>query len=133
MQEKYSTGDNIASYCTKCRLNLDHVVAAMDGEAVVKVKCRTCGSTHKFRNPADAPKARKARVKAGEGPASIVHWETALAEAKGKPHPYRMDAKYRVGDVVDHDRFGKGIVQKLYVNKCDVLFQDRQRLMASAN
>jgi hypothetical protein len=133
MQEKYTAGENIASYCTKCKLNLDHTVVAMEGEQVVKVKCRTCGSTHKFRNPADAPKARKGRSKSDEGALSANQWETALAGASAKVLPYRMDAKYRVGDVVDHDRFGKGVVRKLYVNKCDVLFQDRERLMASGN
>ena len=44
-----------------------------------------------------------------------------------------MTAKYRVGDLVNHHTFGKGVVQKLYSNKCDMLFQDKERLMASAN
>jgi len=134
MQEKYLAGDNIASWCTKCKLNLDHTIVAMDGEQVVKVKCRTCGSTHKFRNPADAPKTRTPRAKAADGAtAAGSRWETALSESRGKSLPYTMDAKYRVGDCVVHERFGKGVVLKLYVNKCDVLFQDRQRLMASGN
>jgi hypothetical protein len=135
MQERYLAGDNIASYCTKCRINLDHTIVAMDGDAIVKVKCRTCGSTHKFRNPADAPKPRTA--KAGQGratrPMSEDRWEAALAGSKGQSHPYSREAKYRVGDVVNHDRFGKGVVLKLYTNKCDVLFQDQERLMASGN
>lgn len=130
MEEKHSAGDNIASYCTKCRLVLDHTVVAMDGELVAKVTCRTCGRTHKFRHPEDAPKARKTKVKAE---ASADQWEAAISGASGKPQAYRMDSKYRVGDVVDHDRFGKGIVRMVYVNKCDVLFQDRERLMASGN
>lgn len=134
MQEKYAAGDNIASWCTKCKLNLDHTIVAMESEQVVKVKCRTCGSTHKFRNPADPPKARTPRAKAASGAtATASKWETALAEANGKSFPYTMDGKYRVGDCVIHDRFGKGVVLKLYTNKCDVLFQDRERLMASGN
>jgi hypothetical protein len=133
MQEKYSAGDNIASWCTKCKINLDHTIVAMDGEQVIKVKCRTCGSSHKFRNPADPPKVRTPRVKAADGAAAGSKWEAALAEARGKSHPYTMDGKYRVGDCVIHDRFGKGVVLKLYSNKCDVLFQDRERLMASGN
>lgn len=133
MQEKYRAGENIESYCTKCKLSLDHTVVAMDGEQVVKVKCRTCGSTHKFRNPADPPKARKGRAKADGSASTVNPWETALAAATAKALPYRMDAKYRVGDIVDHERFGKGVVRKLYVNKCDVLFQDCERLMASGN
>ena len=107
--------------------------ALRTGEQIVKVKCRTCGRTHKFRNPADPPKGRKGRAKADESVSTVNPWEAALAAATAKALPYRMDTKYRIGDVVDHERFGKGVVRKLYVNKCDVLFQDRERLMASGN
>ncbi len=135
MLEKYLAGENIASYCTKCKLSPDHTIVAMDGEAIVKVKCKTCGSTHKFRNPADAPKARSPRAKQGDGtkPSAETLWETGIAQAKGKEHVYTMAAKYRVGDIVNHHTFGKGVVLKLYVNKCDMLFKDKERLMASAN
>ena len=134
MEEKYSAGDNIAARCTKCKLTLDHTIVAMEGEAVAKVKCRTCGSTHKFRNPAEAAKtgAKKTRSAENAGAAGS-RWETAVAEAAGKSYPYAMDGKYRVGDCIVHERFGKGVVLKLYSNKCDVLFQDRERLMASGN
>ncbi len=135
MQEKYAAGENIASWCTKCKLHIDHTIVAMTGETVAKVKCRTCGSTHKFRNPADPPKVRKQRTtpKESGSAASGARWETALAESRGKSQPYTMNGKYRVGDCIDHERFGKGVVVKLYANKCDVLFQDRERLMASGN
>jgi hypothetical protein len=133
--EKYLAGDNIASWCTKCKLALDHTIIAMDGEQVLKVKCRTCGSAHKFRNPADPPKTRARRGASADGAAAAggSRWEVALKESSGRSHPYTMDGKYRVGDLVLHDRFGKGVVLRLYVNKCDVLFEDRERLMASGN
>lgn len=134
MIEKYTAGENIASYCTKCKIGLDHTIVAMAGETIAKVKCKTCGSVHKFRNPTDAPKARTTRSKAADPlKTAMVRWESSLAEAKGKEQVYSMGAKYRIGDIVVHDRFGKGIVVKLYMNKCDVLFQDKERLMASAN
>lgn len=135
MPEKLLAGDNIASYCTKCKLNLDHTIVAMEGEAIVKVTCKTCGGTHKFRNPADAPKVRAPRAKKGSviKPSAEALWESSLAEAKGTEHVYTMTAKYRIGDIILHDRFGKGVVVKLYPNKCEMLFQDKERLMASAN
>ena len=105
----------------------------MTGEAIAKVKCKTCGSVHKFRNPADPPKVRTPRVKKVKIDAAVATWEAGMAEARGKEHVYSMGAKYRIGDVVDHHTFGKGIVRKLYMNKCDVLFKDKERLMASAN
>jgi hypothetical protein len=133
MVEKYAAGENIASYCTKCKINLDHAIVAMTGETIAKVKCKTCGSVHKFRNPADPPKVRTPRVKKVKIDAAVATWEAGMAEARGKEHVYSMGAKYRIGDVVDHHTFGKGIVRKLYMNKCDVLFKDKERLMASAN
>lgn len=38
-----------------------------------------------------------------------------------------------IGDIVNHQTFSKGIVMKLYADKCDMLFKDRERLMAPTN
>lgn len=133
MLEKITAGANIASNCTKCKLSLDHAVVAMDGEAIAKVKCKTCGSVHKFRDPADAKKPRTVKKKEDAAKTAETLWETSLSETKGKERAYDMSGKYRIGDIVLHNTFGKGIVRKLYQNKCDMLFKDKERLMASAN
>jgi hypothetical protein len=135
MQEKNSIGKNIDSYCGKCKLILDHTVMATDGEMLTKVRCKSCGSSHKFRDPLDLQKLRKPRAKKGAGDETTAQiiWEAGLAKAKGKEGDYSMAAKYRVGDIVNHQTFGKGIVMKLYPNKCDMLFKDQERLMASTN
>ncbi len=135
MLEKSSTGQNIVSYCGKCKLNLDHTIMSMDGGTMGKVRCKSCGSSHKFRDPAEAQKVRKPRAKKGIGEAATAEivWEAGLAKAKGKEREYTMAAKYRVGEIVNHHTFGKGVVVKLYANKCDMLFKDRERLMASTN
>lgn len=135
MIKKMSAGENIASYCTRCKLVLDHVIVAMDGDAIAKVKCKTCGSAHKHRSAEDAKKVRTpaGAKKEDAGKTIEILWESCLAEAKGKERVYDMGGKYRVGDIVDHQVFGRGIVRKIYTNKCDVLFRDKERLMASAN
>lgn len=135
MLEKNSAGKNIESYCTKCKVNLDHTIMVMDGETIGKVRCKNCGSSHKYRNSLVVQKVRKPRAKkgAGEEATAKIVWEAGLAEAKGKERDYSMAEKYRVGDIVNHQTFGRGIVMKLYVNKCDMLFKDRERLMASTN
>lgn len=132
MQDTYSAGASIASQCTKCKLNLDHTVVAMDGAVVAKVKCRTCGSVHKFRDPSAVKKPRVSRKKSAEPPASAL-WHACLAQARGKELVYNMTGRYRVGDILIHDKFGKGVVRKLSMNKCHVVFEDKERLMASAN
>ena len=135
MLEKLSAGENIASYCTKCKLVIDHAIVAMamDGETIAKVKCKTCGGVHKYRSAADVKPARTPKKKEDAVRTAEVLWETCVAEAKGKERAYDMAGKFRVGDVVLHNTFGKGVVRKLYYNKCDVLFKDKERLMASAN
>lgn len=133
MLEKLAAGDNVVSSCTKCKLVLDHTIVAMEGEKIAKVKCRTCGSTHKFRDPADVKKPRTVKKKEDAVKTAEVLWETCVAEATGNESAYDMAGKYHVGDIVLHNSFGKGVVRKVYLKKCDVLFKDKERLMASAN
>ncbi len=135
MPEKHSIGQNIDSYCGRCKKAFDHTIMAMDGETIVKVRCKSCGGSHKFRSPLDAQKVRKPRTKKGgaEKATAELVWAAGIEEAKGAERDYSMAAKYRVGDIVNHKTFGKGVVVKLYANKCDMLFKDRERLMASTN
>ncbi len=135
MLEKRSAGENVAAYCTKCKLIGDHVIVAMaaDGEMIEKVKCRACGGAHKYRPSADVKSGKLAKKKEDAVRTAELLWESCLAEARGKERVYEMSGKYRIGDVVLHNTFGKGVVRKIYYNKCDVLFKDKERLMASAN
>lgn len=135
MQAKNSLGQDIDSYCGKCKLNRDHTIMTMDGETIVKVRCKTCGSMRKFTGSRDAHDVRRpgAGKGAGEEETAEIVWAACLAEAKGKERAYRMDSKYRVGEIVNHQTFGRGIVRKVYAKKCDMLFKDRERLMASTN
>lgn len=135
MLEKNKAGQNIDSYCGKCKENREHTIMTMEGDEVVKVRCKMCGSMHKFKSPLDAQKVRKPRAKKGVGDAATAElaWATGLAAAKGKERDYSMALRYRIGDIVNHQTFGKGVVMKLYANKCDMLFKDKERLMASTN
>ena len=136
MAEKAVADESIASYCPKCKVSLDHTMVVTDGERSAQVTCNTCGSKHPFKHPDDAPKARPSRAKKGEvtQPSVAARWEARIAAATGKePHVYTTAAKYCLGDIVLHEQFGKGVVLKLSTNKCNVLFQDKERLMASTN
>jgi len=135
MSEESVVEDNVAAYCAKCKVSLAHTIVAMDGDRPTRVTCSTCGSTHPFKHPADAPKTRTPRAKKGEATAASIAalWESRVATAKGKEHVYTMVTKYGIGDIVLHEQFGKGVVLKLSTKKCHVLFEDKERLMASGN
>ena len=50
-------GDVIEDYCPRCRLLLNHDIAALSGTEIAKVTCRTCYNTHDFRH-GQVPKKR---------------------------------------------------------------------------
>ncbi|MGH9327499.1 MAG: hypothetical protein ACRD2B_12565 [Terriglobia bacterium] len=43
-------GDLIDDYCPRCRLLLNHAIASMVEDTVVKVICQTCFSEHAYRH-----------------------------------------------------------------------------------
>ncbi len=135
MKDKITTGGDIDSYCTKCRLNLEHIVVAMVGGAVVKVKCKTCGSLHRFKDtPAARPGApRKKSVGSRSVAQAEADWEGAIAAGHGPDLPYELTRSYRAGDIIMHPVFGRGVVQKSFFKKCSVLFKDGERVLASSN
>ena len=135
MTKTITTGGDIDSYCTKCKLNLEHIIMAMIGGSVVKVKCKTCGSIHKFKGTPVA----KPRPSRPTGPTTRSYisnqalWESVIDRTDGKGIPYDMSRSYQIGNVIDHTVFGKGVVQKVLPNKCTVLFRDRERMLATGN
>jgi hypothetical protein len=138
MPSNISVGEQIDSYCTKCRLNLGHIITAMTGGNIIKVKCNTCGNEHRYRGMDTIGKLRPAgpglaKKKPSVAEKSQAVWETCISEAKGPEVPYNMSAAYRCGDIVVHTLFGKGVVRKIHFGKCEVIFKDKERLLASAN
>ncbi len=139
MSRQLGAGDQIVSYCTKCRLDLHHIIVAMVGERIAKVQCETCRGVHKFRDTQKSqkePAAKRTRssVKRGDRPDKTeALWETSIKEAKGMELPYDMAKSYSVGDTVVHAVFGRGVVQKVFFGTCAVLFKDKERILASSN
>ena len=49
-EQPYRLGDLIDDYCTRCRLLLNHAVASMMDDQVVKVICQTCYTEHAYQH-----------------------------------------------------------------------------------
>jgi hypothetical protein len=135
MPDTYAVGDHTTTHCTQCQMRRNQAIVAMDGARIAQVQCTTCGSRSTFTPPAAAKKVRAPRAKKGAGVHLSVapRWAASMAAATGKESRYTMTATYRIGDILLHEQFGKGMVLKLAPKKCLVLFQDQERLMASAN
>lgn len=133
--EPTASGRTLMSYCPKCKVNTNHFITVMSSDSILKVRCDVCANSHKFKEPVLTTKLRKTRTKKTDRTeaATAIIWETSLAKARGKERDYSIAARYRIGDIVNHHIFGKGIVLRTYPNKCEMLFRDKERLMASAN
>lgn len=130
-----SVGKEILSYCTKCKLDLGHMIVAMKGDRVVKVQCKTCQGFHAFRTPKGATEAKPKTKRAPRATSQKVsvesEWERLMAE-----HPeralktYTPQTSFKTGDKVNHPTFGQGVVGKLiHPNKVEIVFQTDIRIL----
>ena len=137
MSNELSAGEYVSSYCTKCKLDLGHTIIVMDGEKVLRVKCNTCGSEHIHRDKTKkkTTKARKTSSVKRATPAKSVErrWDEAIAKATGEEIPYNMKAAFKIGNIVLHDIFGKGVVLELNPKKMTIIFKDKERVLVAAN
>ncbi len=131
-KDRTPVAQNVITLCTKCEIQLNHVVVAHNAAGIVeRVKCHTCGSEHKYR-----PDKKRATKKTSKK--SITTQEVDLTKTfeklaekfKGKkPLPYSMSGSFENDDVIDHKSFGIGIVTSASHDKMEVVFSDEPRIL----
>lgn len=135
-----SVGKEVLSSCTKCKLILAHTIVSMkDAKTADKVICKTCKSTHSFKDPSAAKKKtsiekviKSARVASGKKASESISelWTKAINKSTASAKTYSIKGSFIAGDVIDHPTFGQGIVEKLIDNnKIEVLFKDDYRTL----
>jgi RNase P subunit RPR2 len=60
-------GDAIDDHCSRCKRVTDHAIAAMTGDDVVKVVCRTCNSEYKYPHNETGKKENDGRTGVSKG------------------------------------------------------------------
>ena len=124
-----TVGKDVLSYCTKCKLNLGHTIVAMkDIKHIAKVKCNTCNTIHAYKEPSTSSKQNKTRTRKTESsPSKIISvsdlWMEKISNTKKKSTPYTIETKFHVGDIIDHVKFGPGIVEKVVDDRIEVVFR----------
>jgi hypothetical protein len=133
-QELYGparVGGDALSWCTKCRMDLAHVIVSMVDGKPSKVECKTCRSVHRYKLGGTAT-PRKTRTTATK---TVVRasevWEQKLAQkTKAEIAPYKTNPSFGKGDVIQHPSFGVGIVEEVRsTNKIAVFFRDGEKLL----
>jgi len=84
-------GDYIDDHCSSCKRTTDHAVVAMAGEEVLKTRCRTCNSEHKYRQNKGRSKEMTAKEAFDKVLASVTN--TQPEEPAGKRKKKDSSAK----------------------------------------
>jgi len=136
---KNKTATDVDAYCSHCRLDLAHVVVAMEGSRVARVQCKTCRTVHAFRDKSaaarrgasGAPRTTRASAKAS---AMIADYDELMrGHDIARARRYKPSVTFGAGDVVDHPTFGLGLVVRvLSDDKLEVTFRDGSRVLVHA-
>src|SRR5688572_7222943 len=136
----YKAGDEVDSKCTKCKMVLAHTIVAMVGDQIARVKCNTCNGEHAYRPPPSASEAT-AKKRRAERKSSNIERIGARAAASdydvlmknkdvSKPIPYAPSIKLSRDDIVQHPKFGIGLVTEVREgDKAHVAFPDGGRIL----
>ena len=131
-----SAGKEVLSYCGKCKLPLGHIIVSMKDEGTIgKVECNTCHAVHQYKDP--ATKTKKVKKSAGTTKRRSTRksvsvdqlWMEEMGKASGKAKAYSIRDEFESGDIIDHKKFGPGIVQGLIDDKMEVLFEHEIKLL----
>jgi len=134
-KDRTPVAQELITRCTKCKLELSHVVVVHNLEGIVdRVKCKICGSDHKYRPdkkkaPGKPLNKKKRTVTKKEDFAK--EFEKLSEKFKDKqPVSYSMSGSFKTDDVIDHKTFGMGIVTSVSYQKMGVAFSEGRRLLA---
>jgi hypothetical protein len=155
MGKPLTAGGEVDSWCTKCKLVLNHRIIAMFEGKPKRVECSTCGSHHNYRGhaPGEKPAGGASagggggtRRVVGGGPASVRGptraeqaaldrertWEKAVSgHTVGEFKPYRVSQTFAEGELIRHSKFGDGVVTRILdAKKIEILFKDEARTLA---
>ena len=131
-KDRTPVAENVMTMCTKCEMELNHVVVAHNAGGIVeRVKCHTCGSEHKYRpdKKRATKKTSKKSITIQEVNLTKTFEELAEKFKKKMPLPYSMSGSFENDDVIDHKTFGMGFVISASRDKMEVAFSDGPRIL----
>lgn len=125
---KEPVGTEISSMCTKCRVETLHTIASKVGDQLGKVRCKTCGSLHRYIKPGTAVAAPR-RKSTKTSPEET--WTRCMQGASSrKKTAYTPSGAYQIDDVIEHSHFGLGVVTLLTAkDKIQVTFKDGPKIL----
>jgi hypothetical protein len=142
MSKPLRVAGEVDSWCTRCRLVLNHRIVSMKNGKAYQVECLTCRTTHLWRPNAPgeaAPPSPGNRPAQSTRPPRVTHamrheqqWEKAIAgHGVTEFKTYTVGANFKEGDLLRHRKFGDGVVTRVIdAHKVEVLFRDEAKTLA---
>jgi hypothetical protein len=140
MTHSIAVGQDVDSWCTRCKLILAHTVESMIGTKITRVHCNTCRSQHTYRphppgehpasSRADRPAVQRA-ARVSSAAARADEYATLLSgRDTSSARAYATQARFAPDDLIVHPSFGLGVVRLLKDRtKIDVLFRDGMKTL----
>lgn len=128
-------------HCSKCGVDRYHRVLTHTNETTVRLKCEVCAKTGNHN--LEAKKTSAAKGKTGRSPSARSVSAKAAAHASefeafksgvdsAKAVPYSMKITFKEEQVVQHPKFGIGLVRSVQGDKIEVFFEDEVRFLVHA-
>ncbi|MEM1032705.1 MAG: hypothetical protein AAF928_12710 [Myxococcota bacterium] len=147
-KKAFTAGSEIDSYCTRCKMDLNHRIIAMVEAKPHKVECLTCRGHFRYRTPKTLPdplaglpgekkrtkvttRKKKAEPKKPAPDELKQAWEEAIV-GRGTDDfsAYRIDATFEAGQLIRHKKFGDGVVSEVVEGgKVQVLFEQGPKIL----
>ncbi|HNW58418.1 MAG TPA: hypothetical protein PKI62_01925 [bacterium] len=130
-KKKMEIGIEVEALCNKCKAATVHVVVAIKSQDMVRVMCKVCQSLHRFKSPESKALKKTGKVVKAKKPKLTPEaretrkWNKLLTAADPeKAVAYSMSQGYAENDVIQHSKFGLGVVVKILdPSKISVVFE----------
>ena len=133
-----AVGKEVLSQCNKCKLTLAHLIVTMKNPKTIgKVECKTCKATHAYKDPSKVKSRnvkgkttrKTSKKKLNEASISDV-WMEAVNKSQSKSQKYSIKTAFCLGDIIDHPKFGPGVIDKLVdSDKIQVIFRHEIKML----
>ena len=130
MNNTIEVGENILSYCGKCKADSLHIIFAMENSKISKVTCESCGAKHNYRKPKslteDKPsKNTKSAASRKIKKSSKKRNDILENHDTNTVLNYSIKQNYNESSIIRHSSFGIGVVtKKIGQEKIEVEFEN---------
>lgn len=118
--------------CKKCAVERYQVVMAHTSSKVAKLECEVCGTKNNMKVGAPkAPRVKKDGTTSTK-PRRATHkerWAQLTQKAGSDASPYNMKIQFKLESVINHPKFGLGVVTAATESSIQVVFEDEERAL----